>query len=325
MSGGLNLAVIFDELNSLKTAYGPRFLIGLSGGGDSMALAHVCAVWKRQSGADVRALVVDHGLRPEAGNEALHVRSWAQKLDLNTKVHTYQGPIFTTRIQENARNLRHVAFAETVAEMGGATVLLGHTLDDQAETIAFRLARQTGLDGLAGMAKIANNVIENVVIARPLLEVRRESLRMYLREVGQDWIEDPSNQNAAFSRVRVRNRLAQLGGHETLATIGAHASLLRAAQDDLAADLARRCNVAKDDSATRFFAAPFQKSLPFIQARFLATLMGSKRPIDMRKLTDLAAKMMLPNFRSATLANQIIQRRTDTFEVSLAPERRRKQ
>ncbi|NJR20316.1 MAG: hypothetical protein HC777_01755, partial [Hyphomonadaceae bacterium] len=76
-------------------------------------------------------------------------------------------------IQENARALRHHALAKAAAAMGGACALLAHTSDDQAETIAFRLARQTGLDGLAGMSRVSDALLENVIIARPLLGVRR--------------------------------------------------------------------------------------------------------------------------------------------------------
>jgi tRNA(Ile)-lysidine synthase len=312
---------IFAELNRLKVAFGPRFIIGLSGGGDSMALAHLCAAWTKQSDAQVSALIVDHGLRAQASVEAQQALAWAEALGLPATIHTYNGPRFTTRIQEKARNLRHDAFQKAVADAGGATILLGHTLDDQAETIAFRLSRQTGLDGLAGMASVTKDVLAGVPIARPLLGLRREALRDYLREMGQDWVEDPSNENQTFARVRVRQQLSALGGVERLARIGTYAQILRDHQNEAADILSQRCGLKADDNLTAFQLDPFLAAPEVIQLRMLGQLFPAKSPINPEKLMRLLVALRVPSFKSATLAGRLIRRRGDSFFISKAPPR----
>jgi tRNA(Ile)-lysidine synthase len=324
MSTNLNLAAIFQTLDDLKADFGDRFIIGLSGGGDSLALAHLCAAWSRGKSAHIVAVCIDHGFRAASAAESQQAATWARELGIEATIVTNELPAPKTGLQEFARNLRLTAFAKAAVDMGGATILLGHTRDDQAETIAFRLARQTGLDGLAGMASVQHGLAvwqgQGFPVARPLLDVRREDLRDYLSQVGQTWIEDPSNQNTDFARVKVRQRLAVLGQTGRLSNIGRLARILRDASEAQTDSLERHAS-----HGTSLIADVFLKAQPNVRARLLRRKLvavgAPKRPIAPDKLDALMARMALNDFRGATLAGAKITLKCHQFHFSKAPAR----
>jgi tRNA(Ile)-lysidine synthase len=330
MPDHLDRTSVFQALSALKQTFGPRFIIGLSGGGDSLALAHLCAAWAKPTDADVLALIVDHGFRENSFAEAQQGALWAKSFGLQVVIHRHNGIKPKTGLQDVARHLRHTAFAQKAHELGGATILLAHTLDDQAETIAFRLARQTGIDGLSGMARVTTDLIgwgeQNYPIARPLLGIRRQALRAYLTDLNQAWIDDPSNEDAGFSRVAIRQRLAFLGQHEQLARIGDLARVLRSQLDQAASALLESHLEYFGDSGWGLKVDEILKRAPCIQSRvlslLLAQVMPSKFPIAAKKLDALLIHLRQPNFKTRTLAGSLIRVREGRVLVSLAPARR---
>lgn len=178
-------------------AAGDTVLVGVSGGADSTAmlylLHHLAPEW------DLRllALHVDHGLRPDSAVEAEHVRRLGARLGV---------PVATVAVsversgslEDAARRARYAALEAEADRVGAGRIAVGHTLDDQAETVLMRVLEGTGLRGLAGIPPVRGRVI------RPLLEVRRSALRAALAEAGLDWVEDPSNQDRRFLRNRIR-------------------------------------------------------------------------------------------------------------------------
>jgi tRNA(Ile)-lysidine synthase len=186
----------------------PRLAIAVSGGGDSMALLLLADAWARQRGGEAIALTVDHGLRPEAAAEARQVGAWLAARGIAHHVLNWRGPHPTSDIQAAARRARYDLLAGWCRAAGCLHLLLGHTEDDQAETYLLRLERGSGFDGLAAMAAVVE--LPDVRLLRPLLGVPRARLRETLRLERQDWIEDPSNQNPAFARVRMRAALPLL-------------------------------------------------------------------------------------------------------------------
>jgi tRNA(Ile)-lysidine synthase len=325
MSTSLDQIAIFQTLDTLKARFGNRFVIGLSGGGDSLALAHLCADWNREAKCDITALCIDHGLRASSQAEAQQAASWAQSFGLEAKVVTNQQATPKSGLQEFARNLRLRAFAKAAHNVGGATILLGHTRDDQAETIAFRLARQTGLDGLAGMAPVTPNLAvwqgQSFPIARPLLDTSRADLRAYLISVDQEWIEDPSNQNTDFARVKVRHRLVALGQSERLAHIARLARALRETLDGQADALEQLCG-----GSDKLYVEPFLHAPEVVKVRLLRRRLqaiGAPRyPISPEKLENLLAKMSEAHFSGATLAGVKIGLKRREFHFTKAPQRR---
>lgn len=186
----------------------PCVAIAVSGGSDSTALLHLVAAAAKTMASAPRlvALTVDHGLRPESQTEAVAVGRQCARLGVEHRILRWTGDKPATGLQAAARLARHSLLAAAATEAGARTVLTGHTRDDQAETVIMRLRRGGGR-GVAGMG--SQTLFRNSVwFLRPLLWVRRADLRDYLRSDGIDWSDDPSNENDAFERVRLRHELA---------------------------------------------------------------------------------------------------------------------
>ncbi len=182
--------------------------VALSGGGDSMALLQLCADWARARAVALQAVSVDHGLRPEAGAELDRAARQCAALEVAHTRLTWRGWDGAGNLQAAARTARYRLIAEWARARGVAAVALGHTLDDQAETVLLRLARGSGVDGLSAMRP--RREADGLIWLRPLLGERRQALRDMLSAAGIGWSEDPSNEDARFDRVRVRRALQQL-------------------------------------------------------------------------------------------------------------------
>ena len=185
--------------------------LAVSGGSDSTALMVLFADWLRQRGSDPAAhtvLTVDHGLRPESAVEAAAAARLAGTLGFRHATLVWEGAKPHTGLQAAAREARYRLMGAYAQANGIATLLTGHTLDDQAETLLMRLARGSGLDGLAGMAPLGR--LGSLWIARPLLDTPKARLRATLEARGIAWIEDGSNQSPAFERTRLRAASAAL-------------------------------------------------------------------------------------------------------------------
>ena len=192
----------------------PLVIVAISGGSDSTALLLLARDAIRQSGPSVRLLAatVDHQLRPGSRAEAEAVARLCARLGIEHRLLPWSGDKPATGISATARLARHRLLADLARREGGRLVLTGHTADDQAETVLMRAERGQGI-GLAGIAP-ATVFEAEVFFARPLLGVRRADLRRYLRWRGTDWIDDPSNDNDDFERVRVRKALAAVQDRE---------------------------------------------------------------------------------------------------------------
>ena len=186
--------------------------LAVSGGSDSTALMRLAKDWTESHHPQLTLsiLTVDHGLRPEAAGEAWRVGAWASDLGLAHHVLAWDGPKPETGLQARARAARYGLMAGWCRQNEAGLLLTGHTLDDQAETVLMRLERSLSPGSLAGIAAQGN--WEGVPLYRPLLRARRQALRDYLTAVGQGWIEDASNADLRFERVRVREALSGLQG-----------------------------------------------------------------------------------------------------------------
>lgn len=219
---------------------GRRVAVAFSGGPDSLALLILAAQWaKKSKHRHVVAFTVDHGLRAEAAAEAKTCARMAKSLGVIHRTLRWQGPKPASGIQAAARGARY-------ALLGGAcradqidSLLVAHHMEDQAETFLLRLARGSGVDGLAGMAPI--RLLEGagdeppVRLLRPLLDVPRAALRAVVVRAGMQAIEDPSNDNLKFDRVKARQLLTDLSvlgvSPQRLADTAAHMGRARLALD----------------------------------------------------------------------------------------------
>jgi len=213
--------------------------VAISGGGDSVALMVLLADWAAARGVALLAATVNHNLRPGAADEARAAARLCTALGATHATLAWQGWDGRGNLQDAARRARQRLLADWAQGRAISHVALGHTLDDQAETVLLRLARGSGVDGLSGMALQRNAC--GVTWLRPLLAVPREVLRDVLRARGLPWAEDPSNDDPRFDRVKARaalRLLAQLGvGAQGLADTAARMAQARAALAQAAAAL----------------------------------------------------------------------------------------
>lgn len=200
----------FARLMAQLSPFEGTLAIAVSGGRDSMALCLLADGWARAQGHRIVALTVDHGLRDGSADEALRVGQWLSNQRIEHHVLRWTGPKPKTRIQEKAREARYELLTGWCRENGVGDLALAHQLEDQAETFVMRLRRGSGPDGLAGMSAIVER--GGVRIVRPLLGVSRSALAMTLEEHDQEWLDDPSNRNRAFERVRIRESISTLAG-----------------------------------------------------------------------------------------------------------------
>nr|WP_299844798.1 tRNA lysidine(34) synthetase TilS [uncultured Roseovarius sp.] len=203
--------------------------VAVSGGSDSLALMYLLRVWADHGGPKLHAVTVDHGLRVESAEEARQVAEHAARLGISHDCLIWEGWDGRGNLPDQARRARYRLMQNWAQERGITHVALGHTADDQAETFLMRLAREAGVDGLSAMS--ATRRLGKVVFCRPALRLTREELRDELRKRDVRWIDDPTNDDDAYERVRVRKALkllAPLGiSASTLAAVSRHMSEVR--------------------------------------------------------------------------------------------------
>ena len=197
---------VLDEVRSaLASTFRPG-LVAVSGGPDSVALLRAM-----REGCPVpfTAVHVNHELRGEEsdGDEAF-VRDLCERLGVPFRAKRLPVPPGES-IESTARDLRYGWFREVATETASAWVATGHTRDDHAETILFRIIRGTGIAGLAGIPS-PGTVVPGLSVIRPLLNVRRTDIVAYLTEIGQPFRIDSSNADTQFTRNRIRHDVMPL-------------------------------------------------------------------------------------------------------------------
>src|SRR5947209_2851325 len=197
-------AQLFGALGSL-----PALILAVSGGPDSTALMWLAARWRDELEKPPRlvAVTIDHGLRKEAAQEARAVARLAKSLKIEHVTLRWAGRKPKTAIQEAARNARYRLLAEEAHRQNAMHILTAHTLDDQAETVLFRMARGSGISGLAGMRRLDGVPVAEARPAhlmRPLLEVPKTRLIATLKAAKVPYTIDPSNSDPRFTRPRLR-------------------------------------------------------------------------------------------------------------------------
>ena len=194
--------------SALSRADPKRLGVAVSGGGDSMALLDVLAAYAESKSIPISVVTVDHGLRSESVDEAAFVENYCAATGLSHSILKWEGWHGAGNLQASARSARYRLMAAWAKERDIDIIALGHTMDDQAETFLMRLARKSGVDGLAEMDSVFER--DGVRWVRPFLDQSRATLRRYLKRRGINWIEDPSNDDSQFDRVKARQALVEL-------------------------------------------------------------------------------------------------------------------
>ncbi|MGF1462228.1 MAG: tRNA lysidine(34) synthetase TilS [Maricaulaceae bacterium] len=281
--------------------------IGFSGGGDSTALLHLAHDWARRRARELVVLTVDHRFQTGSAGRAHAAAARAQALNRTAVVLTAPA---VPRNEAQARSLRHRLLADAARSASADAVLLGHTWEDQAETLWMRLSAGTGPRGLAGMRVCAPSPVwpegRGLTLVRPLLGIRRAALRAWLRARGVDWDEDPMNQDQAFARVRARalsERWPAL--FDRLAALAPAAQRLDDAERAAAADCAAGAGQWTQEGGFVLNRAQYGRAPEAVRLRALEAIAlavsGASAPAPGAKLTALDRALQTADFAGATL------------------------
>ena len=184
------------------------FLVAVSGGPDSLALAFFAKVYSLKKNLRSEFIIVDHKLRKESTIEAKYVKKILKKFYIDSKILTWRGKKPLKNVQSLARKKRYEILFDSCKKLKIRNILLGHHQDDLFENFFIRILRGSGLKGLISLNK--KNVINNIEILRPLLDLKKEDLIFVAKHVFDYYIKDPSNIDDKFQRTRIRKLLLEL-------------------------------------------------------------------------------------------------------------------
>jgi tRNA(Ile)-lysidine synthase len=306
------LPIAPPEADALFSDYRPmrRLLVAVSGGCDSLALLHLLSAWRQRSNdptPDLVIVTIDHALRPAAAAEAAWVATQSRSLGLPHLTLRWNGAKPTTGLQEAAREARYRFLAAAAREHQCDAIVLAHTQDDQAETLLMRLARGSGVDGLAAMQP-RSEAPDGSLLLRPLLSIPKVRLTATLQALGKTWCEDPSNSDERFERVRLRTAHAHseaLGlSPPRLAQSANRLARAREALERWTSAFLRRHVEWHDGAGARIVEAEFRRLPDEIALRTLQRVLwafgGQERPPRLARLETLLADLQSGR-RAATL------------------------
>lgn len=196
-----------------------RVVIAVSGGADSVVLLHVLSCLRSEWRLTLHLAHLDHGLRPESGDDAEFVRDLAGQWRVPATVERREVSAICARhgwsIEDGARRIRYRFFWDVATQQHATHVALAHTADDQAETVLMRVIRGTGLMGLGGMPiqRPLEETAESsskLLVIRPLLEVWRQEILAYVTQQQLNFRDDSTNADRVFLRNRIRHELLPL-------------------------------------------------------------------------------------------------------------------
>jgi tRNA(Ile)-lysidine synthase len=308
-------------------------VLAVSGGPDSTALLWLAARWRSglKRAPRLLAVTVDHRLRPRSRNEALDVARLAKALDVEHLTLRWNGPKPKSGLPAAAREARYSLLADAARKIGAAHILTAHTRDDQAETLMMRLARGSGLSGLAAMAREAPRGA--VTIVRPLLDVPKTRLIATLRKANIDYADDPTNRDPSFTRTRFRELMPQLMREgidsRNLARLAQRLARANAALESIVSVMEHSIGRVSDDGLIEIDAPAFATLPDEIALRLLGravAAVGYEGSAELAKLEALLAGLRAAAERrermTQTLAGAMIALRPDLIVVDRAPPRR---
>jgi tRNA(Ile)-lysidine synthase len=279
----------------------PALVLAVSGGPDSTALLVLAARWRARlgNGPKMLAVTIDHGLRKESAKEAADVGRLAKKLGIAHRIVRWSGRKPQTGLQEAARLARYGLLAQEALRLKARLIVTAHTLDDQAETILFRLARGSGLTGLGAMTAVSpvpgDHGLEAVLL-RPFLGVPKARLIATLRKEKIAFADDPSNRDPRFTRPRLRALMPALEREGlTAARLGILSQRLRRADAAIEAVVVRAMHAVSlspwgegrrlEFDAAKLFNLPAEIVLRLV-GRAIAHA-GDEGPVKLGKLESL--------------------------------------
>ena len=180
-----------------------NFIVAVSGGADSLALAFLTKVYALKKNLNPRYFIVDHKLRKESTNEADKVKRVLKSFKINAHVLTWKGKKPVNNIQSLARNKRYEFLFSKCKKLKISNLVLGHHMDDLIENFFLRMARGSGLKGLVSLGM--NTRIKDINLIRPLIKFEKKDLLFLSKFIFNFHVDDPSNHDVKFNRIKIRN------------------------------------------------------------------------------------------------------------------------
>ena len=201
---------IFKEFEKSLDTKKNKLAVAVSGGPDSLSLAFLAKCFSLKHKVEIKYFIVEHKLRKESSNETKIVISILKKIDIYCKVLAWNGKKPSTNIQSVARDKRYLLLVQECKKNNIKHILFGHHLDDLFENFLIRILRGSGLNGLISLSKKIKYKDKNTEILRPLLNLEKKDLIYLSKKIFNFFINDPSNKNENFKRIRIRNLLSLL-------------------------------------------------------------------------------------------------------------------
>jgi len=290
------------ELRLLRGTDQP-LVIGLSGGGDSVALALMVDNWSRTAARPLVFVTVDHGLQPQSRDWTRQCASLAERLGHRFLARAWVGGKPKTGLPAAARSARHRLLADAAREVGASVILLGHTADDLLESQAMRRDGATTPDAREWAPSPVWPEGRGLFVLRPMLDMRRASLRDWLMARGETWIEDPANENPAYARARVRQRIDR----NTEIAHGDPPPLTLAAQATHQAGIIALPRIALRE-------APIAEARRFVALACVSAGGGSRLPAGSR-IDRAVQALRSESYVTASLAGARLEADDDNFHV----------
>ena len=292
-----------------------RVAVALSGGSDSLALT----IALKNIGFDVLAILVNHHLRAEAGEEITETIKTLKKFKIDYIVKNWDGK-YKKNLESEARKARYSLLLEVCKKENINTLCIGHHIDDQIETFLLNLARGSGLDGLCAMPK--KNTIDGVNVIRPMLNLTKQNCRDYLLHLGVKWCEDESNKDIKYKRNKIRYLINQIEDKDILVKRIANTieilQEVRETIDDLIDRMDKK--IIKYDKNSAFFnkndllvlTKYLQKSLI---TKCILKLAGKEYKPRLYQIENIITSITEEKDFKRTIMNLIIKKKGDVVEI----------
>ncbi|MCT4634807.1 MAG: tRNA lysidine(34) synthetase TilS [Rickettsiales bacterium] len=294
--------------------------VAVSGGSDSVALCILLNRFVKEYGGELHCLTIDHQLRSDSLSEAIKVGEILKKRGVNHQIISWKGKKPKSNIQEEARLARYSLLTEYCHKNNISYLATGHQKNDQAENFIIRLDHGSGVYGLSGIPRIGE--FNKIKIIRPLLNFTKQELQEFLVSQNIKWIEDPSNHNEKFTRVKIRNILKQYPEWiDKLATVSDNLSKTKdCIEYFLNKSIKELVEVHSDFVSIK--QEGFNELPQEIRFRMLTKLLqefsSNLKPARGERLENLLAKIKTgKEFKASTLSGCLISRKKDNIIITL--------
>ena len=300
-----------------------KYAVAISGGPDSLALAYFSKCTSIIYKTKIQYYLIDHKLRNESTSEAKKVLQILKKLKINCKILTWKGKKPKSNIQSIARNKRYSLLTNQCKKSNISFLLIGHHLDDLYENFLLRILRGSGLKGLSSMDKISENNFDDIQIIRPLMDIKKSELKKISKKVFNFFVEDPSNFNENFKRIRIRKLI------NTLESEGLDKNKLKLTIKNLkdannAVNFYTKKNIYENSvffkKKNKFFLSKafFRQPNEIIFRSFgeIIKTIGKKYYLPRGKsISSIVSDIKLDKFKKTTLGGCVIQKTSETVIV----------